>query len=544
MVGRVKKMIVVLVIGLLIIGITIIVYIEQQGLTPQQIVEFPIVTHYPALGGTEPDPTRVTPQYNWYSTMLTDYCAPTMEEVDNVIALIENETGLKVNMFNDIDDLIEGSPNLQIVNNVPIGTSLFTFFFSPGWSPQGSYPVVLNGNGTGISNNYALFKGRYYSPAIWAADYAENGRSGIIAAISNCGGLESQGANEEALKDVERVLEFLAGYGGDPQRVVTCGGSRGGGSALLWAENPLNLDYNVLGVFAQVPPVKFGSMSQVPVADYPALMDIYVLELNDQDAWRYDHDPPPQANPAPALIPLVGTDNVEEADQRSAFGYVHKLAGKQIVIAQGTHDDTMPMPFFLEFDRALTANGISHTTMINLRMGHESNPFLDDEMRKFLDALTSGENYTVPNGRFVFIQTDLENRSWAGIQQVPISTLPFTATIPYRIAPGQPVSLVVCGAAGKSWKVELKGPSGEMVEEWSGTFDESESRMENFIAPSVLGEYSWSFFYDGKTINNTNTPFAGEEGEPIEAITIVVANQPNSSESRYAYGRNMGVDEF
>jgi hypothetical protein len=525
---------------------------------------FPINTNYPYPGMGEADTRIKTPSYNNYNAQITDDTVPEKEQVIAFLKHAEKATGMKVIMLNDLADL-QGPPlqknspsdqtaqnaSIQIVNNVIIGEALFTVAFPPGWDPAGRYPMVLSGNGSGSSNNMRLF-GEHNSDigiAYYAGMSVREGGSGLIVAVCNCGGRESQGANSGTLQAIGDFIDLMADfYGGDRYQLVTFGSSRGGGTALLWGANPLNLDYSVVAIFADVPPLKYGTMTDVAVSDFPSLAGIMNMVLNDPNAYRYDTGPYSPMDPSPVMEVLVGTKDLDEADNRGPWGYFEKLVGKKVVLSQGTHDPYMPMPYFLESDRKLRSLGVHPLTIITLRQGHIGGAIVEENLINFLKALSMGESYDIPSGRMYMLQTDLVEHSSTGLSKLSVIGMPFTATVPWKLGVKEPGTLILCGEPGKPWAADLYDSGGRPKWSWSGVFDETESSFVDLPLPREVGIYKWFFTYDGTPIANTNTPVVDEHGNPVVCSTNVVEEQPLQQDVYYDYDRynhlNFGIDQY
>ena len=521
--------------------------IAAAGAQPQGDIAFPIVTHYPDVGGAEPAPRRaVEPAYGVYNNAENDYYAPTRREVELFVAKARLlMRGDRLILLNDIADVQEGMDAVQAVNNVAVKGALYTIFFPPRWARDGQYPVVLSGNGAGTSNNDRLYDGQeIYAPVI-AWNSAQEGRSGVILAISNCGGTESQGADEKTLRSVGAFFDFIAEYGGDKHNAVTTGGSRGGGTALVWAANPLDLDYTVRAVFAHVPPTHYGSLGKVSLFTYPALGSIAELVMGE-GAASYDDGPATMEARLPAVLRILfGTGDVDEANARAPIGLAERLRGKVIVISEGTHDSFFQLALFLAFDRRLTELGIDHATAIILGDGHGFSSFVYDQTLAYLDAIARGEAYEAPSGRFYFIKRGDRQEPLDEFLGRPVDELPFTVELPYRSGVGLPVDVSACGGSGKAWRITLTGPEGAEVWAWSGVFDGTECATFTFVTPAAPGEYTWAFIYDGAAIPATNTPFRDASGCGAPATLVVTKDEP-PLEARY-YGPGglaFGIDQF
>ncbi|MCZ7544696.1 MAG: hypothetical protein M5R40_14765 [Anaerolineae bacterium] len=338
--------------------------------------------------------------------------------------------GARLIVRNDFADAQERIDAVQMVNNVPIAGALYTIFLPPGWQRDGQYPVVLSGNGAGISNNNRLFNDQeIYAPVI-AWNSTQAGRGGLILAVSNCGGTESQGADEKTLRSVGAFFDFIAEHGGDRHNAVTTGGSRGGGTALVWAANPLDLDYTVRAVFAHVPPTHYGSLGRISLFTYPAMGTIADLVMGE-GAADYDEGAETMAARLPEVLDILfGTRDADEANARGPMGLAGRLRDKVVVISEGTHDSFFQLALFLAFDRHLTALGIDHATAIILGDGHGMSNWVYTQTLAYLDAITSGAAYDAPGGRFYFIRDGREETPLGAFLGRPVEELPFTVELP------------------------------------------------------------------------------------------------------------------
>ncbi len=513
-----------------------------------------IVTHYPAFGGVDPAPRDAIPAaYGVYNNRQDDYRAVNQGRAEAVRRRIEQETGISVLLLNDWAEVVEGSEALQIVNNVPIQGALYTLFLPPGWTRQAKMAVLLSGNGAGTSNNSRLYGEPDIVPAQIAAFSVRGGRRGLIVAISNCGGTESQGVDEPTLRSVGAFFDFIDANGGDKYNAITAGGSRGGGTALVWAANPLDLDYTVHSVFAAVPPTHYGSLAQTSILTYPSMIRIGELISHDPDAWRYDNDGWNPANVGPYLEILFGTDDPEAANARGPIGLAERLLGKQVWLAAGAHDAFFPLSPFLAFDRRLTELGVHHGTVITLASGHENSRFWMRTTLLYLDLAARGLRLPLPGGRFYYIDVDprvddevslADFLAERGIDADP-TELPVIAQFPYRAGVGNPATIEMCGTPGDAVTLALADAAGQVVYQRSGVIDELECASETITVDLPPGTYYWSLTVNGQVINPYFTPTRGDDGCGLRAVTIVTEEQP-APETLYAFNRDMsfGLDEY
>lgn len=532
-----------------LIALLCVMMLSPGVLAQDDGITFPIATHYPDFGDGQAAPKRGEVEqvaYGVYNNRVTDYYAPSREKVNLFVGAVMAATELTpVRIYNDIAGVVEDIDALQIINNVPVEGALYTIFLPPGWTRDGSYPVVLSGNGAGTSNNRRLYGGtEVYAPVI-AWHSVQDGGHGLILAISNCGGTESQGVDEPTLRSVGAFFDFIAAYGGDKHNAVTTGGSRGGGTALVWAANRLELDYTVRAVFAHVPPTHYGSLGETSIMTYPALGSIAELVLG-KGAYRFHQGPDTMETRLPKVLEiLLGTGDVEEANALGPVGLAERLAGKQIVLTEGTHDSFFQLALFLAFDRRLTELGIDHATAIVLGDGHEISTWAYEQTLNYLRALVKDESYTVPTGRHYFIKTGEGQIPLEDFLGAPVEALPFVVQLPAHSAVNLPIDVSACGAPGASWSITMTGPSGEVVWDRSGVFDESECATFHLSTPEETGTYVWSFTYAGEEIPATNTPFHDENGCGVPAVTVVSAEQPSLSDTFYRPGdKSFGIDQF
>lgn len=530
-------------------------FVVAGAAVAQDAPRYAVATHYPVFGGVEPAPRdALRAAYTVYNNRETDYYAVTVERAAEVAAQIERETRLTVRLLNHWADVQEGTAALQIVNNVPVEGALYTIVLPPGWTRAASMPVLLSGNGAGTSNNSRLYgEPEIIMPRLVASSVGLGGR-GFIAAMSNAGGTESQGIDEKTYRSVGAFLDFIQANGGDKHNVVTAGGSRGGGSALMWAINPLDLDYTVKAVFAEVPPTHYGTLSQVSTLTFPSMSGIGLLVSGDPDAWRYDHDGlRPGLNPSPFMEILIGTGVPEEADARSPFGLAEKLRGKKIILSEGAHDAFFPLSPFLAFDRRLTELGIPHGTLVTLASGHEMHDFWIEQTTLYMLGLARGLDLPVVNGRFYFIDVNPkadEEQSLAaffrsrGIE-ADAGELPVIARFPYRAGVGNPINVEICGTPGDEIELTAASEAGEVLYTFNGVLDAAECRFDTLTVDVPPGAYLWALTVNGEPINPRNTPTRGADGCGIRAVTTIETRQPELA-SLYAFHRDMafGLDEY
>jgi pimeloyl-ACP methyl ester carboxylesterase len=476
-----------------------------------------IATHYPAFGGTEPAPMNVIKaSYNNYNNATNDYYGVTQAQVDAIVERIQAEAnGVEVLIWNAWEQAQENVSALQIVNNVPLGSALYTIFLPPRWNRSKDLPVVLSGNGAGTSNNRRFYGGEA-DMGIVVALSARLG-SGIIGALSNCGGTESQGVNSLTYESVGEFFAFIDANGGDRHNAITAGWSRGGGTAAMWAANPLDLDYTVHTAFIGIPPASYGGLATVSPSTYPNMSSIATLISGDPDAYRFDHDGPmkPGMVPSPFLEVILGTADPAGADAIGLMGTMERLRGKAIVIDAGSHDAFFSLRFALDYDRALTEAGIAHTTAITYNSGHEDTDYVRNLLVQAIVSAMYKRPFTPPNGRYLAIDVsprdDDEMSLKAFYEQQGITADPnqlmVHLEVPFRVGQGDPYDLVFCGPPGAEVGVELLSQAdGEAVFSLPAqAVPATECVAGRFNADYPPGAYRWVLKVNGEAVPDVNS---------------------------------------
>jgi hypothetical protein len=385
---------------------------------------FPVNTNYPSAGGTLPDLTRLTvPSYEHYSQATTDGYAPTQQEYEGALALAAQQFAQIVTL-NDLADVQEGLAAVQIVSGHVVGPTLFTLAFPPNWHRSERHPIYLSGAPTGYSNNYRVFPNGEAPIIAYAA------ARGFIVAYCNAGGVESQGISENVLRAVGTAMNELGTLGGDKQKIIAAGFSRGAATSVVWAANPLGLDYNVVAIFGHALPVSTIASVVTPYATYPMLGWLSDLITNDPARSTYGSPTPPHQFPNYELKILTNQD--DNTEQRSALAVIEGLRGKQLLFSMGTHDPFLPLPDGVAFDRELSARNIPHASIVVYGEGHLLSLSVASEFFHAVDLIGAGQSYTVQAGRYIASQPDLTAHDYTRQRFENRTMLPFTAAVPFR----------------------------------------------------------------------------------------------------------------
>ena len=392
--------------------------------------------------------------------------------------------------------LKESCPNTQILNNVRIGNpgsgyfGMATLFFPPYWKRNRSdgkkYPIYLHGNGYGVANTNELYqqKNIYDAELAAAAFHLLKPDSGMIVVYINNGGLESMGINQSLLDNIKSFFKNSIGsFGGDANRVIVSGESRGGSEAGIWGT--LSDGINVRTILSGVAPIKIGSGSDFSLSTLPLLSAMNKV-LGSKNAWRIDYAGISQTEKAQSMARvLTGSSNLDKADSKSLYGYferanVDSLNKKFIHFAYGSHDGFFHLGYFLQFDSMLSARKIRHSTQIGYSMGHNT-PNSDDYFQAEWKKINSSSAPYPDSKRKFMVQTDLlPNQDpsppsviWIDTTTIRIidsirpnyfsdgashnpSELGFSAVIPYRIIKAKPFEIILTGSKGKSWSLWVR----------------------------------------------------------------------------------------
>jgi acetyl esterase/lipase len=379
-----------------------------------------------------------------------------------------------------VGKLEHASNCVQVLHGVPIGNSLVTIMFPPNWNkfaPTGSYPILAQGF-YDLNDNVLGGFGEAHWIGRAIAQSGVSGRTGAIGVIWNGGGALGTGTiNDAARGDFAAIIDMLAAYvGGDRNRILMLGGSRGGSTALTIASNPApSYNYKVTYVLAWVPGTKTGTHFSLASATTPMLFGGGAGFNNGWvPGWTYPAYGKPslvglsalQAN----LQTLVGTTDPAWADanfapisDRFVAGLV--AAGTQVVLAFGSHDEYIPFGTQAEYLFKLRAWGVPVEAHVAMRGGHTRLGALNAQIR-IENALFS---YVQPGAPVAWrmAETGLEsiryyavNRTTQQVDLVGYSNIqfPFTLEVPYRVWSGMPIVIMATGEPGTA--VTITGYNG------------------------------------------------------------------------------------
>ncbi len=321
------------------------------------------------------------------------------EDVEKFAEEVRTETGVGIKFLRpdafEAGRLVSEPGFVQVLHGRVVRSteddpgSLATIFLPLNWSENagpGTYPIVANGM---YDLNYQVFYrvahamgGRLLAPFIANSGVAP--RTGAIGVLWNGGGAEATFTlNERSFHQFAAVIDFVAeNLGGDRERILMGGNSRGGSTTVTLASNPLDLNYTVTFAAASSALAVWGSGPQLASPTYAKQLNNLARVTGLRDAWRSGWRYPEGANPqlagltahaATARI-LTGRSDVAEIDSTwspSAPGFVNRLKEEQTQLyLEISGHDTIPFVKQLEYARTLEAAAIPVHVDVLVRRGH------------------------------------------------------------------------------------------------------------------------------------------------------------------------------
>ncbi|MEM7307671.1 MAG: hypothetical protein AAF682_13415 [Planctomycetota bacterium] len=299
---------------------------------------------------------------------------------------IFDRTGVHGRVLAQPEGLVGGgaSPDLQILVNQIVKLPgdpadpgcLASLILPPGWDPSGDYPIV-------VSMEYDVNSSLFEGPFRYAADGGQFATmvalsaplGGAIAVMWNGGGtLGSYSFNPKAFYQFHAVLQLAQQYGGNKQKVLTIGNSRGGSGALSVVANPFELPYRIVSSAASSASVKFSTWEEgvgpYPSVTFPKALHNISRTVGFWDSWRpgWAYPASDGVSRAPLEDPEQGLNQnlIAESAARAAYAittgrppetigddgwflfsddFLNRIAGSdaRILLEISTHDSIPPM---------------------------------------------------------------------------------------------------------------------------------------------------------------------------------------------------------
>lgn len=493
----VKRFLVVVVV-LLFGAATASEVVAQDGQDGQQCP----TTNFPVMGGCEADPNYFVPKWGNSPWSVTDWFAPTTEQVSGVLAAIERETGACVALYNDAHELRLSQPSrcVKIVHNIVYSTQLLMGIFPPWYNPTavpGTYRLVLAPNFLGASNNFVMY-GLWKGDKPWMALYlARLAASGAVVITTNMGGAYSF-FTPRFQDEISYLWGDLARWWAiDTKNIIALGASRGGIISLLLAErfNGSNGEHRFTDIFAGAPVgLKPGTQlvkSSIPV--YYGIGLVANIFGGNENAFRSS------GKRFDTLEGITGTRNPIVADKAGIYANAKKLRGVNLHIAIGTHDLYQPFSFVVDFEKRLVQKGIVARFYYVLNGGHgDALPLVAEAA---IACVQSGMRPCAPpqNERAVYT-TDGAAAPLLLFTEDHTAPLGFaTVTAPYRLEPGSEGEFEIAGQPGLEYGVIAEG----VLQQW-GRIPKSGRARIRFSAPAVSFDWYVDFLKPDGEFVGTN----------------------------------------
>lgn len=294
--------------------------------------------------------------------------------------------------------------SIQILGSLITEKSMTAIILPPDYdpsAPEGTYAILFNGF-------YGLRSGLEADGSViiraMARLYRGSGKK-FIGIVWNGGGDQASGTTgDPALVEFNKIIQIVAkNYGGDSQRIVTFGASRGGSTALRMAANPLRFPYKVKAAYAAVAPADYKlltDLSSTPTVPSLLAYANYSIGLGSTLAknWRY-----PFKNTLYGLTRVqaslkagVGTYDISAINNRFSLNsprYMEALkkTGTKVFLEMGSHDALVPWLDQFLFAKTLDKYGIPNQQLVSYMAGHTRTNDIDTTTRKAIEAVIDGK---------------------------------------------------------------------------------------------------------------------------------------------------------
>lgn len=374
--------------------------------------------------------------------------------------------------------LVQGQPCVQIIHGLEIADSLYTVILPPYWTPSPNrYPIVVNSQYDINANLFTPGLGSLLPH--WIAESGLGGNTGAIGVIWNGGGSVSTATvNNIARHQFASVVDALAGYpgwagvGGDRNRIIMFGGSRGGTATLMIASNPEHRNYRVTYALAASPGTKVGTGSYLISATLPAQLAIGLNQSGFNNAWLPGWTYP--ASGKPSMVGMtadqafrqlvagswdIGTVDWTSSPNSDQFVSGLRDAQTQVVLSMGSHDEYIPYGQAVEYLFKLRAWGVPVEAEIIMRGGHETRPGFYDRARLAMlsyvmpGAPVAWRTAETGNGSIDYWRINRSNNQAEYFANASQIQFPFTLEVPRVMYGGMRIVMMVTGEPGTYYEV-------------------------------------------------------------------------------------------
>ena len=353
--------------------------------------------------------------------------------------------------------LEQSKGSIQLMHALISDDNLITLFIPPNWKQsdqRGKYPILVNGYYDLRSN--LLTEGKVIAKTMGKA--WKNSQVPFIGIEWNGGGgVASLTANPKARSSFNAIIQKVAdNFGGDPQRIMMFGGSRGGITTLSMASNPEKYPYKIVAAYASVPMVDFSNAAKLTGSTVSQLLNIAEWSIGLTDTWKKDFRYPFAGmqgftRAEAHLHILAGSKDPLEFENRLNISSPYMLAGlkamgTQLYLEVGSHDVICPWMDQFRFIKKLENQGISVETRVNYLMGHAAVgiPVAPENLAQIMIRISKNDVTRIFNaGAITYFRSDI---SAGGL--IPTAEQKFTFEYPRLHTPSIPGHIIMTGVPG------------------------------------------------------------------------------------------------
>jgi predicted esterase len=398
--------------------------------------------------------------------------------------------------------VVESRGSIQTLHALIIDNNLVTIYLPPNWKrsdARGKYPILVNGFydlKAGV-----IHEGAAITKAMGLA-WKNSGTPFIGISWNGGGAIGSRTVNPQARASFNKILQQVGDlFGGDPQRVVIFGGSRGGMTALSMASNLEKYPYRIIAAYAAVPAVDFPSAGRLTGSSMPYLLHAAEWSIGLLDTWKKTFRYPSNGSGMDGftrdgahLYILAGSRNPADFESRlnlssPAMLSALKETGAQVFLELGSHDIICPWVDQFQMIQKMEAAGIPFEARINYLLGHSTSGLISNgENFARIMAKIDRSDY---NGIFQIGTRSYHRYDYQLGRSVAVAPGRFTFELPRYQSPSVDGHIIMTGIPGT--QVEFGGKfNGTDYATQSAVLNAQGVSVSN-MAPLALGNYTVTF---------------------------------------------------
>lgn len=354
--------------------------------------------------------------------------------------------------------ILEGRGSIQTLHALIIDNNLVTVYLPPNWKKtdaRGKYPILVNGF---YDLKAGLLEGVRITKAMGLA-WKSSTTPFIGIYWNGGGGIGSRTVNPQARASFNKILQQVAEhFGGDPQRVMIYGGSRGGMTSLAMASNPEKYPYKIIAAYVAVPTIDFNSAGRLTGPTVPYLLGAAEWTIGLLDTWKKSFRYPSNGSGMDGftrdeahMYILTGSRDPNIVASQINFSSptmlnALKQSGTQVFYEAGSHDYICPWVDQFEFIQKLTAYGIPFESRVNYLTGHSTSETVTTS-ENFARIMTKISKYDF-NGIFQIGKRSYYRHDYRTGNFVPVAADRFTFEVPRYQIPSADGHVIMTGIPG------------------------------------------------------------------------------------------------